>query len=401
MKKTIALLFIFIFTVGFGAGKKQRSNKVKKTVKTVIEIKEEKIPVSYVSRALADENGNIIFEENGKLVHPIASVTKMMTILLIMEKIEKKELSYEDIVDVTPATLKVGEVSAGLKYGESYTLEDLMKAAVVHSCNDAAYLVSEYAGKGDVEKFVEEMNEKAVSLRLVNTKYYTPTGLPTRNTGKPLDISTAEDMVKLGVELSKHPKYFELSKQNSITIKEIHTGKESIFRNTNKLIGIYDGMDGMKTGFHRAGMFNIVATAKRDDMRFITVVFGSDNNKLREKEVITLLDYAFETYQTVKVSDTIKPIAKAEVGKYSQSVIVYAKEEKFIIEKKNETGKLARKLYLDKLEEREIQENDKIGYISIIRNGKEIAKVDAVARRVEKRTSFVAKAVKIMTFGLF
>ena len=401
MKKIIALLFILIFTVGFGAGKKQKRSKVKRTAKKIVEVKEERVPVSYISRALADVNGNIIFEENGKVNHPIASLTKMMTILLTMEKIEKKEISYEDIIDVTPATLKIGEVSAGLKYKESYTLEDLMKAAIVHSCNDAAYLVSEYAGKGDVEKFVEEMNEKAVSLGLLNTKYYTTTGLPTRNTGKPLDISTAEDMVKLGAELSKHSKYFEFSKQSSITIKDIHSGKESTFRNTNKLIGIYDGMDGMKTGFHRAGMFNIVATAKRDDMRFITVVFGSDTQPLRAKEVSSLLDFAFTTFQTSKVSDIRKPIAKAEVGKYKQDVIVYAKEDKFIIEKKKETGKLTRKLFLDKVEDREIKEKDKIGYISIQRNGKEIARVDAVARRVEKRTSFVAKAVKIMTFGLF
>ena len=122
---------------------------------------------------------------------------------------------------------------------------------------------------------------------------------------------------------------------------------------------------------------------------------------MRAKEVSSLLDFAFTTFQTSKESDESKPIAKAEIGKYKQKVIVYAKENKFITEKKNENGKLTRKLYLDKIENKEIKENDKIGYISIIRNGKEIAKVDAVARRVEKRTSLVAKAVKIMTFGLF
>lgn len=399
MKKSIALLFILMFTFNFGATKKQKSNK------SVTRVKYERPaprPLrSYVARLLADENGNIIFQENGNVVYPIASLTKMMTMLLAMESIERGEHSYQDIVEISWQTTTIRGISSGLRRGENYTLEDLMKVGIAHSSNDAAYAVAEYIGNGDVEGFITKMNARAEQLGLINTKYYTPMGLPTKNTKKPLDVSSPIDMAKLGSEIIKHPKYLEFSSQRNVVIKELKSGKETPFRNTDKMVGSYEGFDGLKTGFHNASMFNIVGTAKRNNMRFIAVVFGSDTQPLRAKEVSSLLDFAFTTFQTSKVSDVSKPIAKAEIGKYKQKVIVYAKENKFITEKKNENGKLTRKLYLDKIENKEIKENEKIGYISIIRNGKEIARVDAVARRVEKRTSLVAKAVKIMTFGLF
>ena len=398
MKKIIVLLFIAMIVTSFGAVRKNKSKRVTKTSF----IKAEPRPIrSYVVRLLADENGNVIFEENGKMVYPIASITKIMTVLLALESIERGEHSYEEVVEISWQTTTIRGISSGLKRGEKYTLEDLLKVAVAHSSNDAAYQIAEYIGNGDVDSYIVKMNERAKELGLLNTVYYTPMGLPTKNTKKPLDVSTAEDMAKLGAEIIKHPKYFEFSNTRNVTIKELNSGKESMFRNTDKMIGAYEGLDGLKTGFHNAAMFNIVATAKRNNMRFIAVVFGSDTQPLRAKEVSALLDYAFNTFQTSKISDVRKPIAKAEVGKYNQKVIVYAKEDKFVTEKKKVKGKLTRKLFLDKFEEREIKENDKIGYISIQRDDKEIARVDAIAKRVEKRVSLIAKAVKIMTFGLF
>ena len=394
---TAVMLLLLIFANCEANNKKKSVVKVKAKAEKSYPRRELR---SYVVKLLADEAGRVLYEENGKMVYPIASLTKMMTILITMEKIEQGELSYNDIVKISPQADDTAGISSGLVRGEEYKLEDLMKTAVAHSSNDAAYAIAEYVGKGSVDDFVKLMNEKAQELGMKDTVYYTPTGLPKHNTGKGVDVSTAEDMARLASVIVKHEKYYEFSAAKNITITELKSGKQSTFRNTNKMIGSYEGLDGLKTGFHNAAMFNIVATAKRGKLRFIAVVFGSDTQQLRAKEVEELLDAGFMNYEAVKIADRKTQLATIKFDNNKKKARIYPEFDEYIAVKKDEKKKIKKKLYLPEKVDN-VKENEKVGVLSVFLNGKEVAQSYVVARHIEKKENFFAWFFHMITFNIF
>ncbi len=394
---TAVVLLLLIFANCEAKNKKRAAKKAKARVEKSYPRREIR---SYVVKLLADEAGRVLYEENGRMSYPIASLTKMMTILVTMEKIESGELSYNDVVKISPKSDDTAGISSGLVRGEEYKLEDLMKTAVAHSSNDAAYAIAEYVGMGNVDEFVKLMNKKAEELGMKDTVYYTPTGLPKHNTGKGVDVSTAEDMAKLASVIVKHEKYYEFSAAKSITITELKSGKKSTFRNTNKMVGSYEGLDGLKTGFHNAAMFNIVATAKRGKLRFIAVVFGSDSQQLRAKEVEELLDAGFMNYESVKVADKKKQLATIKFDNNKKKAKIYSEFDEYIAVKKDEKRKIKKKLYLpEKVDE--LKENEKVGVLSVFLNGKEVAQSYVVARDIEKKENFFIWLFHLITFNIF
>ena len=230
----------------------------------------------YKALLIGDVNGNIIKEDNSLAVRPLASVTKIMTSILTLDKIKTGQISYDDKVTISS---KAASVPYGVKLtaGKQYTVRDLLKATIIKSSNNAAYALAEYVG-GDVPSFVHSMNEKAKSYGLDSLRYCSPNGLPPSYTGSCMDQGNARDLYKLAqITLKDYSEYLNFSKNK---VEYIDNGNTKV-TSTNTLLGNVQGVDGLKTGYHDAAGSNIVLTASRGDDRMIAVILGSNHAKDR------------------------------------------------------------------------------------------------------------------------
>ena len=238
----------------------------------------------YKALLIGDVNGNIIKEDNSSTVRPLASVTKIMTSILTLDKIKQGSISYEDKVTVSS---KAASVPYGIKLiaGKQYTVRDLLKATIIKSSNNAAYALAEYVA-GDVPSFVNLMNQKARSYGLNSLRYCSPHGLPPKYTGSCMDQGNAKDLYKLAqITLKDYSEYLNFSKNKTDYVDNGNTKVSS----TNSLLGNVLGVDGIKTGYHEAAGSNIVLTANRGNDRMIAVILGSDRardrNAIGAKEI--------------------------------------------------------------------------------------------------------------------
>ena len=238
----------------------------------------------YKALLIGDVNGNIIKEDNSSAVRPLASVTKIMTSILTLDKIKQGSISYEDKVTVSS---KAASVPYGIKLtaGKQYTVRDLLKATIIKSSNNAAYALAEYVA-GDVPSFVNLMNQKARSYGLNSLRYCSPHGLPPKYTGSCMDQGNAKDLYKLAqITLRDYSEYLNFSKNKTDYVDNGNTKVSS----TNSLLGNVLGVDGIKTGYHEAAGSNIVLTANRGNDRMIAVILGSDRardrNAIGAKEI--------------------------------------------------------------------------------------------------------------------
>ena len=238
----------------------------------------------YKALLIGDVNGNIIKEDNSLAVRPLASVTKIMTSILTLDKIKSGMISYDDKVTVSS---KAASVPYGIKLtaGKQYTVRDLLKATIIKSSNNAAYALAEYVG-GNVPNFVQSMNEKARSYGLESLRYCSPHGLPPSYTGSCMDQGNAKDLYKLAqITVKDYSEYLNFSKNKTDYVDNGNTKVTS----TNSLLGNVLGVDGIKTGYHNAAGSNIVLTADRGGERMIAVILGSnrakDRNAIGTKEI--------------------------------------------------------------------------------------------------------------------
>ena len=265
----------------------------------------ENSPPSYVAAILMEpKTGQILFEQEIHKPWPPASLTKMMLMLLVMEKVRQKAISLSDPVEVSARASKMGGSQVYLRQGEVFTLEEMMKAIVIHSANDASEAVAErIAGSG--EAFVEMMNQRAGELGLKETKYFNTHGLPPEK-GQPSDMTSAYDTALVARELVKYP---EILKWSS-TVKEGFREGKFILENTNHLIGKFPGADGLKTGSYHEARFNLAATAERDGLRLISVTLGSTTNVVRFREAARLLTMGFNNYKMLTVMKAGEAVAQ-------------------------------------------------------------------------------------------
>lgn len=265
---------------------------------------EENEPGYAAAVLMEPRTGQILFEQDMHKPWPPASLTKMMLMLIVMEKMSQKAISLSDPVEVSVRASKIGGSQVYLKQGEKFPLEELMKAIVIHSANDATEAVAERIA-GHAAAFVDMMNQRARELGLKNTKYYNVHGLPPEK-GQPSDITSAYDTAVLARELLKYPDILKWSS----TVKEDFREGKFVLENTNHLIGKFPGADGIKTGsYHQAG-FNLAATAERDSLRFISVTLGSPTNKIRFREAARLLNTGFNNYKIFTVLKPGEPVAQ-------------------------------------------------------------------------------------------
>ena len=272
------------------------------------------LPDNFRSVLVGDLNGKVIFSKDADKMYPLASVTKVMSLLVTFDEINAGNIGLNDNVRISKTPLKYGGSGIALKEGQIFVLEDLIKASAVYSANNATYAIAEYVGKGSVFNFVVKMNKKLKQLGLQNDiKYHTPAGLPTRNTKMPMDEGTARGIYKLSIEALKYHKYIEIA---GIKNTKIYNGKIFI-RNRNHLIG-EDGIYGIKTGFHKEAKYNITVAVKFEDIDLIIVVMGGETYKTRDDLVRTLISILKENY-TVK-NGRVEKIAGKSRGWYGEKI---------------------------------------------------------------------------------
>jgi serine-type D-Ala-D-Ala carboxypeptidase (penicillin-binding protein 5/6) len=254
---------------------------------------------------LEPTTGTVIFEANDHTPWPTASLAKMMLMLIAAEKIHDGSLKLTDNITTSRKAAEMGGSQVYLKEGETFSLDDMMKAVVVHSANDASVAVAEYIA-GSTEAFVVMMNQKAAALGMKDSHYYSTNGLPPGK-GESADVASAYDQAILARELLKYP---DVLRWSSIDTAPFRAGT-FILRNTNHLVRTYPGCDGLKTGFYDKAGFNVVATAKRNELRLVAVVLGSQHKLTNFKEAAEMMSQGFLNYEMHPVAKKGAPIAQS------------------------------------------------------------------------------------------
>lgn len=268
-----------------------------------------------VSGILMDvTTGEIIFEKNKDEQVAVASMTKMVAQIIILENIEAGKIKWTDIVTASENASGMGGSQIYLTTGEEMTVEDMMKGISMASANDATVAMAEFIAGTEVE-FVEMMNKKVKELGLKNTHFKNCTGLDEEG-----HYSSAYDMAIIARELLKHEKILEFSGVYEDYLRE-DTDNKFWLVNTNKLVRFYEGADGLKTGHTDAAKYCLAATAKRDDLRLIAIVLGENNSQTRNSETMSLLDYGFNNYKIEILKTTDDIVKEISLDKATSSKI--------------------------------------------------------------------------------
>lgn len=273
------------------------------------------------------DTGDIIYEKNAYEHLSPASVTKIMSILLVLEAIDSGKISLEDEVPAGENSVKMGGSQIWLELGEKMTVNELFKAVVVASANDACTALGEYIA-GSSQAFVKLMNEKAQSLGLENTCFENCTGLDDTIINH---YSCAYDLAVIAREVLKHDLIYNYS---TIWLDYLRNGKTEL-NNTNKLVNKYDGITGLKTGTTSKAGFCVCATAEREDMNLIAVVLGADTSEHRFQTASNLLDFGFAEYAVVapQIDEAQITPVKIKNGKVKSVVPIYNQTDKLLVKK--------------------------------------------------------------------
>lgn len=325
-------------------------------------------------------SGRVLQGNNSDERLPIASVTKVMSMLLVMEAIDSGRISLEDTVTASEYASGMGGSQAYIEPGEQYSVHDALKAVALHSSNDVTVSLAELVS-GSEEAFVVEMNEKAADLGMKNTQFKDCTGLTDVD-----HFSSALDIAIMSRELiTKHPKILEYT---SIYTDTFRNGEFDL-TNTNRLVRFYTGCDGLKTGFTRASGFCLTATASRNNMRLISVVLGEPDSNTRFAEIRKLLDYGFANYESVEVNKKGELLADISVkkGTISKTAAVIGDDVKVLLPRGQKT-KIVRQVNLDETITAPVKAGQKVGEIIYKIDENEISRIDIVSDRDVEKTNF-------------
>lgn len=318
--------------------------------------------------------GEILFQKNKDEKLAPASMTKMMSMLLVMEEIENGNLKWNEMITTSEKASSMGGSQIFLKVGEKMTVEDLLKGVAIASGNDAVVALAERVS-GSEEQFVKRMNIRAKDLGLKNTNFINATGLTADN-----HYSTAYDMSLIAKELVKHEKILEFTSTYEDYLRK-DTKSPFWLVNTNRLVRFKEGVDGLKTGFTDEAGYCLTATMKKDNMRLITVVMKEENTSKRSADTTKMLDYGFNIYmvQTILDEKTTIEKKKVELGKTLTTEIV-PKENITILNKKSEEQKnITYKTNINKIIA-PVKKGDKVGTIDIIEDNNIISTIDATVK---------------------
>ncbi|MFD0827708.1 D-alanyl-D-alanine carboxypeptidase family protein [Neobacillus sp. M.A.Huq-85] len=340
------------------------------------------------------DTGKVLFEKNSQEELPPASMTKIMTMLLIMEAIDQGKLSWNEKIRASEYAASMGGSQIFLEPGEEMTTKEMLKGIAIGSGNDASVAMAERIG-GSEEAFVDMMNKKAKELGLKHTFFKNTTGLPVSG-----HYSSAYDMAIMAKELLKYEDITKFTGMYEAYLRE-NTDKKFWLVNTNKLVRFYPGVDGLKTGFTAEAKYCLTATAQKDGMRVIAVVFGAPTSKDRNAQVTKMLNYAFNQYQTHPMYKRNQVISKTHVSKGKEKTVEAVTSEPLsLLTKKGEKTKdVKQKVILEKGLDAPIHKGDKIGTIKLIKDGKVVLESPLVAKTDVKEASWWTLYKR--AFGMF
>ena len=319
------------------------------------------------------DSGQIIFEHNADEMRPVASVTKVMTILLALEAIDDGRASLEDMVTVSRNASGMGGSQILLDTGESQTYSQLLKSVIVGSANDSAVALAEYL-YGSEELFVAYMNERAGELELTGTNYVNCTGLPAEG-----QYTTARDVATIAREMFSHAAYYEFS-QVWLEDFDHHDGRFTQLTNTNKLIRLYEGCDGGKTGSTEDAGYCLAATARRGGMRLVSVVLGSRTSTERFDTAAAMFDYGFANYRLYPVAEKGTPVKgglAVNGGDAERVPLVLDGDLTLLITKGAEQSVELRPSLPESLEA-PVEMGQRVGSVDVMLDGRQVASLDVV-----------------------
>lgn len=334
--------------------------------------------------------GRILGEQNADQALPPASVTKIMTLLLVMEAVESGVISLSDQVQVSANAASMGGSQVYLKEGELMSVDDLLKSVAVASANDAAVALAEYVA-GSEESFVARMNQRAVELGMKNTHFENTNGL---DDTVEQHLTSARDIALMSRALIAHPKILEYS---SIWMDSIRNGAFGL-TNTNRLIRFYRGATGLKTGSTARAGFCISATAERDGMHLIAVIMGSPSRDDRNEAAKTLLDWGFANYAVYRhTPQTLDPIT---VLGGTQNACAIRYETFSAVLSKGSENRVQTEVLLEPKVVAPLTVGQKIGEVKFTCDGELIGTRDIVCGESVEKISFWGLFWRILRYGI-
>lgn len=337
-------------------------------------------------------SGEVIVEKNPHEKLPPASVTKVMTMLLIMDAIDSGKITLNDKVTISKqAESKSTEgTRLLLEAGEIRTVHELLLGIAVESANDACIAMAEYIS-GSEEEFVKLMNQKAKELGMNDTNFMNANGLHQDG-----HVTSAYDIALMSRALLKHQKIFDYISQY---IVEVKIGKNNdvlrTLANKNKMVRFYPDVDGIKTGYTRQAMYCISVTAKKNNLRLISVILGASDVPTRTKEARKLLDYGFANYSNHAIAKSGDVVAEVPVSKGDKNHIkIVSKDEISVLIKKGEDKNITKEVKLPEMLIAPIKKDQQIGEMILMKDNKEIAKFPLISECDVNKSSFFVNLKK-------
>lgn len=349
---------------------------------------EEKAPFEIAAKGavLIDaDTGKVLFQQDSHEELPLASVTKVMTMLLVMEAVDDGKITLDDNVTISERAASMGGSQMYMEVGETHTVQELLKGVAMASANDGCVALSEYIA-GSEEIFVEKMNARAKELGMRDTHFVNTNGLPVAE-----HYSSAYDISIMSRELYKYEetRQWFTTWQDNITVGLPGKEKEFGLTNTNKLIKQYQGCDGIKTGFTADAGYCLSASATRGDTHLIAVALGCETSDIRNKEIAKLLDYGFAAYETHVVADKGEAIEEIKIEKGNpQRVKVVADERITALVEKGAGGNITTKVKLDDKVSLPLTKGDEVGKLLVYDGDEKIGEYSLVTAGDVKKASF-------------
>ena len=355
------------------------------------------IGLDCVSALLVEkDSGQIIFEKNADERRAVASVTKIMSILLTIEAVEEGRIALEDSVVVSANAAGMGGSQVLLDAGETQTVDVLLKSMIVGSANDATVAMAEHIA-GSVQVFVDRMNARARELNMGDTHFVNTTGLPADG-----HYTTARDVARMAMELVKHDLYYRYS---TVWLDEVvhESGRSTSLTNTNRLIRLYEGCDGVKTGSTNEAGYCMAATAKRGDMRLIAVVLGADTGKERFNIASEMMDYGFANYRRYPVTERgarVRGQLKVTGGSSDALALELANDLTLLI-RRGEEEEVRLEANLPEYAVAPVEKGELIGSVDVLLGDRVVGRAHVVAAESIGRRRFIDGLLRVLDLWCF
>ena len=340
-------------------------------------------------------SGKVLYEKNADEKLAPASMTKLASMLIVMEAIDNGNLKLEDKVTISEEAANMGGSQVFLQAGEVYTVHDLLKSVAIASGNDAVVALSEKVG-GSVSGFVDMINKRLKELGATNTNFVNPHGLDAEG-----HYSTARDMSIIARELLRHEKILEYTSIYEEYLEK-NDGSRIWLVNTNRLVRFYDGVDGLKTGFTKTAGYCLTATAKKNNFRLISVVMGEDTTENRSSDTVKMLNYGFNTFKINIIKKKGESLGKVRVekGKQDFANIVLFNDATEILKNTDPVSEYKFNLKVDKIKA-PLKIGDIVGSAEIIDNdGNIVDEVDVTIDKEIKKANILDYMLKnLRTIG--